>query len=116
MVTMNNFIHINRSSENVYFQIYSSEYYFIDLTSTFIDLNVIIRKSNNEKPSAAEGLSYENCVLHNLFRQISVYINGTLVSTSNNLSNYTSSIQFMLMTPMSYKKLRELLDMNINGH
>ena len=92
-------------SENVHFQIYSNEDYFIDLNSTFIDLNVIVKKSNNEKPGATEGLSYENCVLHNLFRQISVYINGTLVSTSNNLSNYASYIQFMLMTPMSYKLL-----------
>ena len=34
-------------SENVHFQIYSSENYFIDLISAFIDLQVIIKKSNN---------------------------------------------------------------------
>ena len=44
-------------SENVHFQIYSNEDYFIDLTSTFIDLNVIVKKYNNEQPSAAVGLS-----------------------------------------------------------
>ena len=55
-------------SKNVHFQIYSSEDYFIDLNSTFIYFDVIVEKSNNEKPSAAEDLSYENCVLYNLFR------------------------------------------------
>ena len=40
--------------------------------------------------------------------QISVTINGTLVSTSNNLLNYASYIRFMLTTPISYKKLSSL--------
>jgi hypothetical protein len=94
-------------SENIHFQIFSNEDYFIDLSSTFIDLNVVVKKkSDNQTPSAVDGVSYENCILHNLFRQINVYINGTLVSTSNNLSNYASYIQFMLMTPKSYKELR----------
>ena len=39
-------------------------------------------------PSHTDRISYENCGLHNLFRQICVYINGTFVSTSNNLSIY----------------------------
>jgi hypothetical protein len=96
-------------SENIHFQIYSNEDYFIDLSSTFIDLKVVVRKkSDNSPPSNVDGLSYENGILHNLFKQICVYINGTLVSTSNNLSNYASYIQFMLMTPMAYKKLRGL--------
>ena len=47
-------------SENIHFQIYSSDEYFIDLTSTFIDLHVIVEKSKYEKPSVAEGLSYQN--------------------------------------------------------
>jgi len=42
------------------------------------------------------------------FRPISVYIKGTLVSTSNNLSNYACYILFMLMSPMPYKELRSL--------
>jgi hypothetical protein len=57
-------------------------------------------------PILADGIFYENCILRNLFRQISVYINGTLVSTSNNLSNYKSHTQFMLMILKSYKELR----------
>ena len=65
-------------SENVHFQNYSNKDYFIGLTSTFIELYVILKTSNSEKSSAAEGSSYENYVLHNLFRQISCYINGTL--------------------------------------
>ena len=80
--------------ENIRFQIYSKEDYFGDLSSTFIDLHVVVKKFDNKVSSLTYGISYENCVLHNLFRQISVYINGTLVSTSNNLSNYTSYIQF----------------------
>ena len=44
-------------SESEHFQIYSSEDYFIDLASTLIDLYVIAKTSNNEKLSAAEGLS-----------------------------------------------------------
>ena len=60
------------------------------MTSKFIDFYVIVEKSNNEKPSAAKGLSYKNLELHSLFRKISIYINGTLVSTHNNLSNYES--------------------------
>ena len=95
-------------SENVHFQIFSSEDYFIYLTSTPVDLLGIVKISNNEKPSAVEGLSNEVCVLHSLFRQISIYINRTLVSTSRNLSNYASYMWFMLMTPKSYKKLRGL--------
>ena len=89
----------------MHFQIYSSEGYFIDLTSHFKS-DKIVKKSNNGKPSAAKGLSYGNCVLHNLFMPISININATLVSTSNNFSNYASYIQFMLMTPMFYKILR----------
>ena len=57
-------------------------------------------------PSTAERLSYENCALQNLFMQISVYINGMLMSTSNNISNYSDYIKFMLMTPIVYKLLR----------
>ena len=38
-------------SENLHFQIYSSEGCFMDLTSTFIGLRV--KKSNSEKSSAA---------------------------------------------------------------
>jgi len=34
-------------SENVHFQIYSNEDCFIDLTSTFINLHVTVKKSNN---------------------------------------------------------------------
>ena len=36
-------------SENVNFQVYSSEVCFIDLPSSFIELHVIVKKSNNEK-------------------------------------------------------------------
>jgi len=50
----------------------------------------MVKQSNYEKLSAAEGLSYENYVLHNLFRQMSFYTNGTLVSTSNDISSYAS--------------------------
>ena len=93
-------------SENMHFQICSSEGYFIDLNSTFIDLHLIVQKTTNEEPRVTVGISCENCVLHNLFRQISVYIIGTLVSTINNLLNYTSYIQFILVILMSYKLLR----------
>jgi hypothetical protein len=53
--------------ENIHFQIYSNEDYFIDLTSIFIDLKAIVKKFNNDKPSAADGLSYEKCILYILF-------------------------------------------------
>ena len=76
------------------------------MISTFIDLHVIAEKSNIKKPTEPKELFIENFVLHNLLRQISVYINGTLVSTSNNLSNYAGYIQSILMSPMSYKLLR----------
>ena len=92
-------------SETKNFEIYFSEDYFIDLTSKFIDLYVTVKKSNSEKPIAAERLSYEKSVLNNLCRQLIVYINRTLVSTNTNLSDYSCYIQFMLMTPMSYKLL-----------
>ena len=85
----------------------------MDMSSTFIDLNVVVKKSDNEMPSLTDGISHENCVLHNLNLQISVYVNRTLVSTSSNLSNYTSNIQFMLMARNSYKNLRvQPMDMN----
>jgi hypothetical protein len=94
-------------SENIPFKVFSNEDYFIDLSSKFIDLNVVVKKkSENTIPIASDGLSYENCILHNLFKQINVFINGILVSTSNNLSNYASYIQFIMMTPKSYKELR----------
>jgi hypothetical protein len=58
-------------SGNIHFQIFSNEDYFIDLSSTFIDLNVVVKKmSDNTTPTAANGLSYENCILQNLFKQI----------------------------------------------
>ena len=46
--------------------------------------------------------------MHSLFRQISIYINGTLVSTSKNVSNCENYIQLILMTLGCYKKLRKL--------
>ena len=46
-------------SENVHYQTYSSNNYFIDLTATFLDLHTIVKKSNNEKPNAAWGFSYQ---------------------------------------------------------
>ena len=70
---------------------------------------MIVKRFNNEKPSTTDGLSYDNYVLSNLLRQISVNINGTFVSNSN-LSNNVSYIQVMLMTLMSYKKLRGLVN------
>ena len=60
-------------SENEDFQTYSSEEDFIDLTSTIIDLQVIVKTSQNEKPSPAEELSHEYCVLNNLFKQKCLY-------------------------------------------
>jgi len=42
-------------SENVDFQIYSSEDHIINLTSTFIDVHLTIKKFNNENLRAAEG-------------------------------------------------------------
>ena len=59
--------------EQFYVQIYSSEDYLIDLTSTFINLHNIAKEPNYEKRNAAKGLSYENCVLHNLLRQLSLH-------------------------------------------
>ena len=48
-------------SENVHFQIYSNEDYFIDLNSTFIDLNVIVKKSNNKKQVPPRGYLRKLC-------------------------------------------------------
>ena len=111
MITMNNFIHNNHSLKMFIFKFISVEtiYLTIVLTSTFIDLNLIVKNSNSEKPSTPKGLSYENCVLHNLFMQMSVCMNEQFVSTSNNLSNYASYIRFMLMTPMSHELLKGLV-------
>ena len=93
-------------SENIHFQIYSNKDYLIDLSSTLPDLRVVMRKKVRQSNShLTDGLSYKNYILHNLFGQICVYKNVILVSTSNNLSNYASYIKFMLITPMSYKKL-----------
>ena len=91
-------------SGTIHFQIYSSEDYFMDFTSTFIHLLVVVRKSKNEKQSAAEELSYENCVLNNLFRQIRVYINGAYGGIKITLPNIARYIQFM-----SYLKLGGLV-------
>ena len=60
---MHNFIRKNRFLETFIFKFIP-----VDFTSTFIHLLVVVRKSKNEKQSAAEELSYENCVLNNLFR------------------------------------------------
>ena len=92
--------------ENVHFQSYSSEDYFKDFTSTFLDLYVVVKKSNNKKPTSAEVSYYENCLLHNLFRQITVFYKWNIGDPSNNLSYYESYQQFLLMSPVSYKKLR----------
>ena len=43
--------------------------------------------SDNQNPTTIDGLSCENCILRNLFRKIYVYMNATLVSTRDNLSN-----------------------------
>ena len=60
MVTINNFIRNNRSLKMYSFEFNSSGEYFKDLTSTFIDFHVVVKKSNNEKPSASEGLFFES--------------------------------------------------------
>ena len=92
-------------SENIHLKIYSNEGYLMDLSSTFTHLLVIVKKFDNEIHCLIDGISYENCLWHILFCQISVYINATLVSTINNFSNYGSYVLFILMTSESYRKL-----------
>jgi hypothetical protein len=58
-------------SENLYLQIFSGEDFFIVLSSTFIDLNIVVKKkSDNQTPIATDGLSYKNCILHNLLKKL----------------------------------------------
>ena len=54
-------------SETIHFQIYSNEDYFVDMSSTFIDLHVVVKKSDNEMPILTDGIPYENFELHNFF-------------------------------------------------
>jgi len=86
MVTLNNSTHNKHSlSENIHLRTYSLEDNFIDLSSTFIDLKVVVRKkSDNQTPTVADALSEERYILHNLFTQTCLYINGMLVRTSLN--------------------------------
>ena len=73
------------------------------------NLKFIVRKrSDDQTLITTEGLFYENCILHNLFRHISVH-KWNIVSTSNNLSNYASDKKFMLMNQKRYKKLTGLV-------
>ena len=54
---------------NIHTHTLTHEDYFIDLPCTFIDLKVMVRKkSDSQTPTATDGLSYENCVPHHLFR------------------------------------------------
>ena len=97
---MHNFIRKNRFLETFIFKFIP-----VDFTSTFIHLLVVVRKSKNEKQSAAEELSYENCVLNNLFRQIRVYINGAYRGINITLPNIARYIQFMLINSIPCLKL-----------
>ena len=71
-----------------------------------------LSKSLTKMPSFTDVISYERCESPNFFGQINIYVNITLVSTSKNLLSSCSHIQFMLMTPKSYKEWRG----SINGY
>ena len=69
---MNNSTPKQPLSENTYYQISSSEDFFMGWYSTLFYLYAAVNKSDNEKPSPTDGVSYENCAFHSSFRHISV--------------------------------------------
>ena len=104
MNNMNNSAQHDHSLKKIHFQIHSNEYYFKTYYSIYFIRGFWRKQSDNLTPASTDGLSCGNCALHNSFRQTFVYINGPLVSTSNNLSNYASDIQFILITPSPIRK------------
>lgn len=72
----------------------TSEY--IDLSETLLYIKCQIVKNNNDLPVEADKIAPVNNFLHSLFSQVDVYLNGKLITPSNNTYAYRAYLENLL--------------------
>ena len=78
------------------FSISNSGEHFLDLANSFLYLKIQILKGSGANLSSSDSVAPINNIVSSLFSQIDVTLNGTLVSTSNNLHAYQSYLETLL--------------------
>ncbi|KAL9982831.1 hypothetical protein ACROYT_G004940 [Oculina patagonica] len=79
----------------VEFQIDPQEDY-IDLSRSFFEVELQLKKDNDENVAAADKLWPVNNLAHSLFKQISVRLNGTLISPQTDTYHYRAFLETLL--------------------
>ena len=89
---------------SIEFDIPSSEYTYLDLSRSYLQLKVRIVSPDGIKYNDDRNIGPVNLLLHSLFSQVDIYLNSQLVSTSNNLYAYKSYLQTLLNYSQDKKK------------
>ena len=79
----------------VEFQVDPQEDY-IDLSRSYFEIELKLKKNDNGNVTAADKLWPVNNLAHSLFKQISVRLNGTLISPQTDTYHYKAIIETLL--------------------
>ena len=76
----------------------------MDLANVLLYVRAKIVKNNNEDLAAAATSAPVNLLLHSMFSQVDVTLNGTLISSSTNTYPYRSMLETLLSYGEDAKK------------
>jgi hypothetical protein len=78
------------------FELTSSGDDYIDFANSYLNVKVKITRANGDDLEAADTVGPVNNLLHSLFSQVDVSLNGVLVSNSNNAYAYRAYLENLL--------------------
>lgn len=93
---------LGSNSSTIEFSITGAGDEYIDLSSLRLYLQVTVKDTDGKAPEA-DKVSLVELWPQALFRQVDLYLNGTLVTTSSNLYNYAAYISTLLSFPKDVK-------------
>lgn len=74
----------------------SNDGYYMDLHNSFLKLVVTIKKSATEDLAAGDNVAFVNNILDSLFKQVDVYFNSKLITSSDNNHGHKSYLYRLL--------------------
>ena len=93
------------------FHVAATEDEYIDIGRTRLYLKVTIRKNNNQLIDDNDEIAPINLILHSLFSQVDVKLNGTLVTPSLTTYPYRAYLETLL----SYGQLSKKEQLKMQG-
>ena len=94
---------LNKNTSTIEFDVTGSGDEYVDLSSLRLYLRVKVTKEDGSEPEAAKIKLIQHWS-QSLFRQVDLFLNGTLVTTSSNLYHYGAFISTLLSSPSEVKK------------